>query len=225
MRERETWLSETENAPLEEMSAFFSTRLDTYEEHMSAWKNAYRKFASLLPRTCKNILDLGCGTGLELDEIFKLFPNLCATGVDLCKAMLNKLSEKHADRRLETVCADYLCYDFSENAWDAIVSFQSFHHFFPETKLSLYRKIHAALKTDSPFLLADYIACCDEEETLLKNAFLEKRKRFGVPDGQFVHFDIPLTLPHELSLLRKAGFSSASAVDSIDGTTIVIAKK
>ncbi|WP_367355490.1 trans-aconitate 2-methyltransferase [Atribacter sp.] len=50
--------------------------------------------AELLPETVVNLLDLGCGTGLELDEIFKIRPNIKVTGVDLSKAMLGILNKK-----------------------------------------------------------------------------------------------------------------------------------
>lgn len=72
MRELRAWLAETENTPLEEMDAFFTRRLDGYEAHMLAhWADDYKNLADALPPGAKRILDLGCGTGLELDEIFR----------------------------------------------------------------------------------------------------------------------------------------------------------
>ena len=52
--------------------------------------------AALLPEGCGPLLDLGCGTGLELDRVFARWPELAVTGVDLCAAMLEKLREKQA---------------------------------------------------------------------------------------------------------------------------------
>lgn len=72
MRELRAWLSSTADMPLEEMSAFFAKRLDSYEAHMSAWGEAYQKFASFLPTDCTEILDLGCGTGLEAKRLCPL---------------------------------------------------------------------------------------------------------------------------------------------------------
>ena len=92
MRELKKWLLETKESGLEEMSSFFSARLDIYEAHMSIWTSAYRRLAKLLPKDSKKVLDLGCGTGLELDEIFSLFPEIEVTGVDLCREMLDKLA-------------------------------------------------------------------------------------------------------------------------------------
>ncbi len=225
MKQLKEWLHETRDIGLEEMSSFFSSRIDGYEEHMSLWKDAYRRFAELLPQECIQILDLGCGTGLEPDECFRRFPNLQVTGVDLCQEMLEKLCEKHGEKHLRTFCADYLSFDMGKNRWDAVISFESLHHFFPEQKLGLYQKIYHSLKEKGIFLLGDYIACCEEEESLLQKRYLQKREHFAIPDGQLVHFDIPLTLEHETSLLQQAGFSKVDAMDSIEGATILTAAK
>lgn len=225
LKELKAWLADTADVSPEEMDGFFSRRTDSYEEHMSIWKEAYRRFAKLLPTDCKRILDLGCGTGLELDEIWKINPDVAVTGVDLCSDMLEKLCEKHGDRKLETVCEDYFRYDMGEKKWDAVISFESFHHFLPEQKERLYEKIFRSLKDGAVFLLGDYIACCEEEEKLCAEACLEKRTRFGIQKDVFIHFDIPLTLEHELELLRAAGFERAKAVDCVNGATLVTAKK
>ncbi len=73
--------------------------------------------------------------------------------------------------------------------------------------------------------MGDYIACCDEEEELLRSVYLEKRKRFAIPEHRFVHFDIPLTLEHERELLQDAGFVMEKELDSPDGATILTARK
>lgn len=219
------WLHDTSDSPLEEMSDFFSKRLDGYEEHMSVWKKSYKLFAELLPLRCRKILDLGCGTGLELDYILEKNPAAEVTGVDLCHSMLDKLSEKHSDKYLVTVCQDYFRYDIGCEKWDAVISFESLHHFLPERKGELYRKIYHGLKKDGVFLLGDYIACCDEEEELLRNVYLKKRKQSLIPDNHFVHFDIPLTLEHESRLLQNAGFIIEKISDNPDEVTIITVKK
>lgn len=132
--------------------------------------------------------------------------------MDLCAAMLEKLRAKHAGRRLELRCADYLAMDLGAEQYGAVVSVESLHHFTPEQKLELYKKIHAALRPGGFFLEADYIACCEEEETLLRAESARRRARANIPADVFIHFDTPLTLEHELALLRAAGFSCCEAV-------------
>jgi len=162
---------------------------------------------------------------LELDYIWQKNPEIEVTGVDLCQDMLDKLLKKHFDKHLITVCQDYFRYNLGCERWDAIISFESLHHFLPERKGELYRKIYHGLKKGGVFLLGDYIACCDEEEELLRNVYLKKRKQSLIPDNHFVHFDIPLTLEHESRLLQDAGFIIAKVLDNPDGATIILAEK
>lgn len=219
------WLADTRNSPLEEMADFFRKRLHDYEEHMSVWEESYRVFAGSLPPGCRNILDLGCGSGLELDKIWAKDPGLAVTGVDLCQDMLDRLQKKHSDKLLTLVCEDYFRYDPGSDKWDAVISFESLHHFLPEPKKVLYQKIFCSLKAGGVFLLGDYIACCDEEEELLRSTYLDKREKSAIPSGKFVHFDIPLTLGHESALLEEAGFVIEKVTDVPDGATIILAGK
>lgn len=64
---------------LEKMNEFFDKRLDGYDEHMLTCIESAEEFypytANCLPKdACVEILDLGCGTGLELEHYFKLNP-------------------------------------------------------------------------------------------------------------------------------------------------------
>ncbi|MBD5533063.1 MAG: class I SAM-dependent methyltransferase [Lachnospiraceae bacterium] len=225
LRGLKQWLSDTADSPLEEMADFFIKRLDGYEEHMGIWEKSYQRFAELLPGDCRNILDLGCGTGLELDQIWIKNPDIAVTGVDLCQEMLEQLRQKHPEKKLTTVCRDYFQYDFGLEKWDAVISFESLHHFLPEAKKELYKKIFLGLKAGGVFLLGDYIACCEEEEELLRSTYTEKRKKSAIPEQRFVHFDIPLTLEHELSLLQSAGFHAEKIWDAPEEADIIVAKK
>lgn len=71
--------------------------------------------------------------------------------------------------------------------------------------------------------MGDYIACCNEEEELLRTVYLNKRKQSALSENCHVHFDIPLTLEHEKALMRDAGFVIKKILD--DNATIVIAGK
>ena len=77
------WLEETRDEPLEAMDAFFDRRIESYEEHMSPWKKHYEWLAGLIPPSARTLLDIGCGTGLELVSIYEKIPQLQVTGIDL----------------------------------------------------------------------------------------------------------------------------------------------
>ena len=64
---------------LEKMDDFFAARIDGYDEHMKrdieGASGFYAYTASLLPSADgSRVLDLGCGTGLELEEYFAVNP-------------------------------------------------------------------------------------------------------------------------------------------------------
>ena len=65
---------------LERMDEFFAARVNGYDEHMRTTIEGASEFyaftASLLPMgSGTRVLDLGCGTGLELEEYFRLNPD------------------------------------------------------------------------------------------------------------------------------------------------------
>lgn len=225
MRELRAWLEEIKDVPLEEMGDFFTARVDDYEAHMATWAQAYVRMAELVPANCGTLLDLGCGTGLELDEIYKRLPDVRVTGVDLCEAMLAQLARKHADRKPTLLCADYFAAELGERAFDAAVSFETLHHFPLEKKRGLFEKACRALQSGGVYIEADYIACCEEEETLLFDVCARKRAAAGFAAEEFVHFDTPLTLEHEMQALREAGFVQVEATEAIAGATIIRAQK
>lgn len=222
LAERKAWLKAAKTQPLEEMSDFFSARLEGYEAHMQLWQPVYRALPDLLPPACEDVLDLGCGTGLELGPLFEAFPALRVTAVDLCAPMLEKLEE-----RFPAVCAlkgDYLRTDYPPAAFDAVISVESFHHLWPEQKAGLYQKLFHTLRPGGRLVLADYLACCPEEEELLAEACRKLRVQQGIPADRQVHFDLPLTPEHECSLLRAAGFT-VRLEDCYAGAVLLTARR
>lgn len=221
LSELKIWLNEVRDIELEAMDDFFTARVDEYEDHMACWSEAYERMAALIPEGCRRLLDLGCGTGLELDKIFARFPDMCVTGIDLCASMLEVLKKKHADKLLTLRCEDYFEAELGISVYDAAISFETLHHFRPAKKGALFRNIYESLKLGGVYFECDYIACCEEEETLLLDECNRKRRLAGVPEDQFVHFDTPLTLKHETALLENAGFQEVAAIDCINGATLI----
>ena len=196
---------------LEKMDDFFDARIDGYDAHMKrdieGASGFYAYTASLLPSaTGSRVLDLGCGTGLELEEYFALNPRAAVTGIDLSEKMLNALKAKFPEKDLTLIRASYFDVPFGEKLYDAAVSVESLHHFPAERKQSLYGKLHAALIGNGAFVLTDYFA---ESEVLEKEYFqnlAKLKKEQGLSDDAFYHYDTPLLVNHEMDILRAAGF-------------------
>ena len=212
---------------LEKMDDFFAARVDGYDEHMrrniEGSSAFYAYTASLLPAAPEvRILDLGCGTGLELEEYFSLNPGAKVTGIDLSDAMLNALKAKFPDRDLTLVCASYFDTPLGENLYDAAVSVESLHHFTAEMKLSLYRKLHAALKDGGTFVLTDYFAESEDlEEEYFRNLEALKKEQ-GLPENGFFHYDTPLLVGHEMKILRTAGFRNVRIMQQWGESTYTV---
>lgn len=206
------WLRRTENDPIESMAAFFDARTDSYEEHMAHWAEHYKWMAQLLPGNTSSLLDIGCGSGLELDRIFERFPALNVVGIDLSEKMLSALKVKHGDRNIALICDDYFVHDLGKDKYDVVVAFETLHHFKPDVKARLFKKIYGCLKKGGTYLECDYIASTQEIEDLLFSEAERRRRRDGIKDGAWVHFDTPLTLDHEIEAIRAGGFDDVGNV-------------
>lgn len=210
---------------LEEMTAFFTSRLDLYDEHMlrevPGCRAGYARMAALLPEETARLLDLGCGTGLELESIFARFPALRVTGVDLTAAMLDRLRAKFPDRDLTLIRGSYVGMDFGRACYDAAVSFETLHHLEPEEKGALYRRVWEALTPEGVYVECDYIAATAEEEESLRAEHRRLRMEAGAGEDTLYHFDIPCTLEHQKALLEAAGFVQVTA-DPLEGDTVLL---
>ena len=215
---------------LEKMSDFFEARLDGYDEHMlndiESATEFYPFTASMLPRTenC-HVLDLGCGTGLELEFYYQLNPLAKITGIDLSRGMLDWLKRKFADKDITLICGSYFDVPLCESVFDAAVSVESLHHFTKAEKIPLYTKLRTALKENGYFILTDYFALSDEEEQTHRQALADLKAEQVIDDNEFYHYDTPLTVEHEKEALLEAGFSSVEVLNHWGATYTIKAIK
>lgn len=215
---------------LEKMSDFFETRLGGYDEHMLNEIESAGEFypftASLLPDlTGSNILDLGCGTGLELEEYYKICPSARVTGIDLSEGMLSALQNKFTDKNITLVKGSYFDVPFGVEVFDAAVSVESLHHFTKAEKVPLYSKLNIALKDGGYFILTDYFALSAEEEMMHRENLIALKAKEGINDDEFYHYDTPLTVNHETEALLEAGFSSVEVIKNWGATYTIKAVK
>ena len=202
---------------LEKMGDFFDNRIDGYDEHMMTNIESANEFypytATQLPsKSGARILDLGCGTGLELEAYFKINPGASVTGIDLAPGMLDSLKRKLPDRDITLILGSYFDVDFGKRCYDAAVSVESLHHFTMDEKIPLYRRIRESLVDDGYFVLTDYFALSDEEERGFRRELERMKKEQGISDDDLYHFDTPLTVDHEIEAMKAAGFGRAEVL-------------
>ncbi len=214
---------------LEKMDAFFAARLDGYDRHMMTEIEGAEEFypytASLLPpERGANVLDLGCGTGLELTDYFALNSGASVVGIDLSPDMLAALRRKFPGRKIQLICGSYFDVPFGANRFDAAVSVESLHHFTAAQKLKLYKKLHTALTGSGYFVLTDYFAESEEAERFYFSELARLKSRQGLEQDALYHYDTPLTVEHEMEVLKRAGFSDAQIMGNWKATYTILAR-
>lgn len=215
---------------LEEMALFFENRLAGYDGHMMTEIEGAAEFypftAAQLPATegC-TVLDLGCGTGLELEAYFARNPSASITGIDLSQGMLSALKSKFPGKAMDLICGSYFDVPFGNDRFDAAVSVESLHHFTAEQKLTLYKKLFASLKANGYFILTDYFA----ESEALEQEYFETLRRLkseqGIAGDAFYHYDTPLTVEHEIEVLCSAGFARCEILKNWGATYTIRAAR
>lgn len=207
---------------LEKMAEFFENRLDGYDAHMLNEIDSAGEFyaftASCLPKERCHVLDLGCGTGLEMEFYLKSNPNAHITGIDLSYGMLEEMKKKFDPAQITLIRGSYFDVPFGEHVFDAAVSVESLHHFTEEEKIPLYRKLHGALKENGYLILTDYFADTEDQERFFQSELIRMKKEQGLADHVFYHYDTPFTAAHEMQCLRDAGFSHVEEMRSWGST-------
>lgn len=139
--------------------------------------------------------------------------------------MLEKIAAKFPDRNLNLICSSYFDEQLGFEKYSAAVSVESLHHFASERKLSLYRKLLHSLKSDGYFVLTDYFA----ESEVLEEEYFETLKKLkqeqGIFDDELYHYDTPLTVEHEIEILKKAGFSDVGVLKNRGATHTLLARR
>ena len=213
----------------ENMAAFFDLRAAGYDDHMrdnifpGTFVQFYQAMSSPIEKTDEplHILDLGCGTGLEIEALLQRVPNAWITGVDLSANMLELLRKRYIAHMSQiTLVADsYLTMPFGAQAYDHILSVLTVHHLLRDTKRELYVKIHAALKPGGKYIEGDSVIPARMESQFLAEYHKEVA---GVPpaqDGHY-HIDIPFSMDTQRSLLLEAGFKDFELVWQKDSSMV-----
>jgi len=214
----------------ENMAAFFDARAAGYDDHMrdifesdTTFTQFYQGMSSPIEETDEplNILDLGCGTGLELEALFQRVPNALITGVDVSKNMLERLRERYVAHmsQITLVVNSYLTMPFGAQAYDHIISAMANHHLLRDTKRKLYMKIHTVLKPGGKYIEGDSVVPAEMESQFLAEYHQQVAGMPQAEDGHY-HIDVPFSIETQRSLLLEAGFKNFELVWQKDSTAV-----
>lgn len=217
--------TETIAAP-EPMAAFFDARATGYDDHMrknvftdTTFVHFYGAIAGQIPETTEalQILDLGCGTGLEIELLLKRAPNALITAVDLSAQMLALLAARyHVHRDQITLVADsYLTMPLGTQRYDYIISAMTIHHLLHEPKRQLYAKIYAALKPGGKYIEGDAVTTAALEAEFLAGYTRQVEQAPPAEDGAY-HIDVPLSIDTQRNLLLSVGFKHFDLLWQLD---------
>ena len=201
------------------MADFFNVRAKTYENHqkesIESFEQFYDSISSCIPETKSKIriLDIGCGTGLELDGILKRIPNAVVTAVDISMELLNRLVDRFKDysNQITPIQGSYLEFHFRKRYYDYVIAIMTLHHLLHDTKRELYRRIMDSLKPGGLFIEGDFIVSKGEERKYLSRYEEISKNNSAITNGSH-HIDIPMTLETQKQLLIEVGFSTIDVI-------------
>lgn len=214
--------------PLEKMDVFFDLRADTYDQHMlddlqlDPFYAAIDQAVGDLAPAAK-LVDLGCGTGLELARLFARCPSLEVTGVDLSGEMLAKLRAKYPNQSLSLIQGSYFDVPLPKAGFDCALSTYSLHHFEQGQKAQLYGRIYDALRPGGLYVEGDYTCQTQDQQDAFQAQGRLLKAQAGLDQEHPYHFDIPFTAEATAALLRQAGFQTVSLVWSGRDVSILVA--
>ena len=214
---------------LEKMNEFFNTRAENYDKHMLVdlgLDEFYEEIAKQINPAKSNfkLLDLGCGTGIEIERLLAKYPLMSVNGIDLSPGMLEQLKIKYPNNNIQTVCGSYFDVPFGKEH-DVVLSTYSLHHWNETEKLPLYKKIYDAVADGGMFIEGDYTCKTIEQEQYFQTELNRLRDEQNLHKNEFYHFDIPLTAETQTRILYAAGFSEVKLIREWENASILMAKK
>jgi tRNA (cmo5U34)-methyltransferase len=219
---------------IEDLPQFFDGTAHVWDARFAAnYRFLHQAVADQIPCTDAplTILDVGCGTGLELEYIFQRAPNARITGMDQAPRMLTELWRKYTKRTGQIDLVQCSCLDWPADLkdFDYALSILTLHHFPPKTKPGIYADIRSALKDGGHYIEGDQMVEPEvaAENLKLFNAWIAKLP--GGEQGQW-NYDVRLSVEANRQLVLDAGFLDCNKAwddddESSDGHAVLVATK
>lgn len=101
----------------------------------------------------KTLLDLDCGGGKMLEQLFETFPDMEACGFDYSLDRLNGAKERLEGKNVSFKFGNAQCLPYEDNQFDVVVSTSTFHHYpYPDNVL---KEVHRVLKPKGILVICD----------------------------------------------------------------------
>lgn len=165
------------------------------------------------------ILDIGCGAGnFTLRVLQEVHPLSCHL-VDLSRPMLTRASQRIEDagaKYVQTYHADVRNLEFEKNSFDCILAGAVLHHLRDEYDwLETFENLYKWLKPGGRIYVSDLISFDEPDvHALMWRRYGDYLESLGGPayrEKVFAYIDkedSPRSLPFQLNLLERVGFSS-----------------
>ncbi len=177
-------------------------------------------------------LDLGIGTGLTAEKIFKLIPKAKLFAVDFSKKMLDGARMKLKSYDVEYILGDYSKIGFGKDL-DLVVSVIGMHHQNTEGKKKVFKKVYASLQKGGIFILGDLFTTNDKEQHayndakhftfMVQNAKDEKSLKEWAHHHKFLND--PAHIEDEMRWLKNVGFKKVKIEYNYLNTALIVAEK
>ena len=138
----------------------FTKAADSYESsHAGIYemcREDYPYISSELAREpYTDLLDCGCGTGPMISLLYEADPTRHYTGIDITPRMIEVAKAKKLEG-VEWVVGDCEDLPFADNAFDAVICSNSFHHYPNPQKF--FDSVKRVLRPGGRLILQDYTA-------------------------------------------------------------------
>ncbi len=132
---------------------FFDSMADQWDNIAFHDMDKIQKIVNLLDlRHSKNILDIGCGTGILLPFLKKNIPyDGKIIALDISSKMIERAREKYGNDQIEYICKDFFEYD-SKEGYDYAIAYSCLPHFVERRKFLL--KAKEMLRKDGKLVIA-----------------------------------------------------------------------
>lgn len=157
-------------------------------------------------------LDVGCGGGATVKELFKKSPNGKVIGLDFSEVSVEKSKKLNKNaiekNQCEIIQGDVMELPFEKESFDLVTAFETIY-FWPDLQLA-FQEIHKVLRKDGTLLI------CNE----YKEQNESNKKYTDIIQGMRIH-----STQKVVTLLKNAGFRDIQYDEKKSGWMCVWAKK